>query len=167
MSEITNYPWKSIALDGQKIIDLIAACRRENVPYKLGGKAPSLSAPPEKLKSGIDCSGFVRWAVWQASPSDKRVVMPDGSWHQGEWAAKQGFKVSSSESCLLKDGRIRLAYWLNAKGISHIALVLNGKTLESHGGKGPNSRAWSLKTTWMRAAKVWALDAETNDMEVA
>jgi cell wall-associated NlpC family hydrolase len=162
----SDYPWKSISLDGRKIRELVAACRANGVPYKLGGKARSLTATPASLKGGIDCSGFVRWAVWQASPPDARVTMPDGSWHQAAWAEKEGFKESTVEACLLRDGRIRLAYWANRSGVSHVILVLNGKTLESHGAKGPNRRTWDLRVGWMKRSKVWCLDMDSDDAKV-
>ena len=154
--------WKVLPVDEKKLRECVAACRRAGVRYGLGSKAPTLSAEPGKHFSRIDCSGFVRWAIYKAT--DGTVIMPDGSWFQAAWARKQGFKESTSESCLLKDGRVRLAYWKNKQsaGISHIALVLNGKTLESHGSRGPNRRAWSLETGWMRDAEVWVLEMDTD-----
>ncbi|MBC7808847.1 MAG: C40 family peptidase [Akkermansiaceae bacterium] len=138
----------------RKLRACVAACRKVGVRYGLGAKASKLSATPGTPFTRIDCSGFVRWAVYMASGGE--VIMPDGSWFQEELARKQGFKKSTSESCLLKDGRVRLAYWKNKDqgGISHIALVLNGKTLESHDSRGPNRRTWSLDTGWMRDAEV-------------
>lgn len=154
--------WKVLPVEERALRECVARCRRANVKYGLGSKAPRMSAEPGKDFARIDCSGFVRWAIWQASPADDRVTMPDGSWHQGQWAEKQGFKQSDSKACLLKDGRVRLAYWRNPSGVSHIALVLNGKTLESHGSRGPNRRTWDLDVTWMRDAKVWVLETDTD-----
>lgn len=171
MSETTPaappaYPWKTVSLDDRKIRELVAACRAAKIPYKLGGKARSLTAKPESLRGGIDCSGFVRLAVYQASPPDARVIMPDGSYFQAEWLDKQGFKKSTVEAGLLRDGRVRVAYFQNRGGISHIVLLLNGKTLESHGSKGPNRRTWDLRVGWMKKSRVWVLDIAGDDVNV-
>ena len=41
--------------------------------------------------------------------------------------------------------------------IGHVVLVHNGKTLESHGGVGPNARPWT-GTGWQAKASVYLLD---------
>ena len=156
---------KTISIDGEKLIACMEKCQAANVTYGLGSKAPSLSASPGKSFKRIDCSGFVRWAVYQASPVGARCVMPDGSVNQADWADAQGFKKSTVDACLLKDGRIRLAQWKNAGGVGHICLVLNGETLESHGAKGPDRRPWSLGVGWMAACHVWVLDMAQDDLE--
>ena len=157
---------KSIALDGEKLIACVEKCQTAGVGYGLGSKAPSLSSEPGKDFKRIDCSGFVRWAVYQASPASARCVMPDGSSVQADWADAQGFKVSTVDACLLHDGRVRLARWNNKVGVGHIVLVMNGRTIESHGGKGPDRRVWSLDVGWMAACRVWVLDMAKDDVDV-
>ena len=59
----------------------------------------------------------------------------------------------------LEDGKIRIVFLRpqdTSSRIGHVALVHNGKTLESHGGVGPNSRAWT-NTGWQAKAFVYIL----------
>ena len=154
---------KPVPLDGEKLIALVEKCQAAGVSYGLGKKAPSLSSTPGKDFKRIDCSGFVRLAVYQASPADARCIMPDGSVVQADWADAQGFKQSTPDACLLKDGRVRLAQWRNPSGVGHIVLVLNGRTIESCGSRGPCRREWSLSTGWMASCRVWVMDIATDD----
>jgi hypothetical protein len=52
----------------------------------------------------MDCSDWIRRLVYQIS----ELVIPDGSWNQGELFKKQGFKVSTMDACKLKDGALRV-----------------------------------------------------------
>ena len=154
--------WTEIAVDERKMREMVSLARKAGMTYKLGAKAPSLSCVPgQNGWMHCDCSGWVRASIYQATTG--KVVMPDGSFFQAEWARKQGFKKSTSDACLLHDGRVRLAYWHNSGGISHIMLVLNGKTLESCGSKGPTRRTWSMDTNFMRDSEVWVLEMDQDE----
>lgn len=151
--------YTSTPLDEQVLRDCVARCRTKHVSYGLGSKAPSLTALPGKDFLRIDCSGFVRWAVYQASYN--KLKMPDGSVVQHDWVRKQGYKVSDIASGKLKDGRVRIAFMSPADGggVGHVALILNGWTLESHGGGGPNRREWT-GAGWQSTAKVYVLEMD-------
>ena len=84
--------------------------------------------------------------------------MPDGSWHQQEWADAKGFKHSLVAAGALEDGRVRLACMkpLRSGGIGHICLVHNGRTIESRSKTGPDRRAWT-GLGWQSRCRVWVL----------
>jgi hypothetical protein len=111
------------------------------VDYELGAKADPLSLQAGQFDS-IDCSGFVRWAIYHAT--DHQLVIPDGSYNQHAWVQEQGFKPSVFEDGFLKDGAIRIAF-LNPQdggGVGHVMFINYGETCESHGGHGPDFRGW-------------------------
>lgn len=136
------------------------AAKMSNCKYSLGAKAPA-----DYFKSGtgvqikdikqIDCSGFVRLMIYKACG----VLIPDGSWYQGKWFEDQGFKVSTTEACKLKDGVLRLL-WMTptqGSGTGHIAFCLDGRTYESYGGKGVGSRLFSGLSKFQKVSKVFVV----------
>jgi len=50
-----------------------------------------------------------------------------------------------------------------SSGIGHVVLIHNGRTLESHGGVGPDSRPWN-RTGWQAKATVYLLDPSSDDL---
>ena len=134
------------------LLSALAACQFRGVAYGLGSKAPE-SQPPQPQFSvkpnfrRIDCSGFVRWALWVATKG--AVLLPDGSYVQNDWCAARGFKHGDYKTygnTALHDGHLRLCFHKpggrGGDSIGHVWLVLNGKTLESFGGHGPGARDW-------------------------
>lgn len=135
---------KSLWIDRDKLLALVGELTAGHVSYGLGSKA-SLTTEPKDVKK-IDCSGFVRYLLYKAT--DGQVKMPDGSWHQNKWCDDNGFaKVDYAAEAGLNDSWLRLGYFPKKKGMAagHIWFVLNGQTIESHGGKGPNRREWDTK----------------------
>jgi hypothetical protein len=64
-----------------------------------------------------------------------------------------------------QDGGIRIAFLAPANsphGIGHVVLLHNAMTLESHGGVGPDSRAWT-GTDWQASAVLYVLDPRPID----
>ncbi len=123
------------------LLAALAACQFRGVRYGLGSKAPEpLSA--KVCFRRIDCSGFVRWALWVATKG--AVLLPDGSYVQNDWCAAMGFKRTDYSNCTLHDGHVRLCFHKpNGHGgdsMGHVWICLNGKTLESFGGHGPGQR---------------------------
>lgn len=151
-----DYPWHLIHLDRAALIACVTRCKAVGVKYGLGNKAPSLSSEPGRDFKAIDCSGFVRWAIYQAS--SHAVQFPDGSVVQHDWVTAQNFKISDVESGTLHDNRVRIAFLSPAAGggVGHVALILNGTTLESHGGIGPDRRAWTGEG-WQAKTSVYVL----------
>ena len=148
-----SYPWPHVSLDVPKMITLEQSCRSAGIRYGLGSKAPSLSAKPGSF-TRIDCSGFVRWVVYQAAG----VTMPDGSVNQRDWIENNGFKRSDVDSGALLDGAVRIAFLSpqDGGGIGHVVLIHGGQTCESHGGVGPDRRPWT-GAGWQRHAHVFVL----------
>lgn len=149
------FPWPTVPFDVPLLLLLSQKTTLEGNQYRLGGKAPSLESDSATVaRVGIDCSGYVRWIVYRASG----VAMPDGSWHQAAWADRQGFKTTTVEAGGLKDGRVRLAYMkpLSEGGVGHIALVLDGQTIESSGKRGPGRRPWTGQG-WQSRCRLWVL----------
>jgi cell wall-associated NlpC family hydrolase len=152
-----SYPWPTLDLDVGLLLLLSERTTREGNQYRLGGKAPSLDADSSVIgRIGIDCSGFVRWILYRAT--DNRLVIPDGSWHQREWAESVGFKESTVLAGSATDNRVRLAYMkpLSSGGIGHIALVHNALTIESSGKRGPGRRPWD-GNGWQKRCRLWVL----------
>lgn len=111
-----------------------------HISYRLGAKA-RLDAEPSTI-THLDCSGFVRYLLYQAS--DKSLLLPDGSWIQREWCQKQKLEPVNYATAAECDGWLRIAF-IDPKPnkAGHVWLIRNGQTLESHGRRiGPNQRPW-------------------------
>ena len=150
----------TIDLDWTKVEAFLTACRTSNprVRYGLGAKIPSDSAMPGSGFTKVDCSGFVRAAV-RRSTNPKFTAFPDGSVTQHDWIKAKGFERGTIADAKLTDGKIRIAFLAPQdvpSRIGHVVLIRNGKTVESHGGVGPDSRAFD-GTGWQAKAKVYLL----------
>ncbi len=122
-----------------------------------GAKVPFHGATPGRDFRTVDCSGFVREAIWRAT--NPRLNFKDGSVVQHDWIRTQGFTKGTPEAAMLHDGVVRIAFLRpqnSPSRIGHVALVHNGQTLESHGGVGPDSRTWT-KSGWQAKAFVYVL----------
>lgn len=133
------------------------------IGYKLGAKI-ALSVSPDHLAgvSLADCSGFCRWIVYRAS--DKKIIMPDGSWNQRVWCGAQGWHRLARYSDVglpeVKQDESRLfigfmkPVMLGKKQIKagHVWMISAGKTYESRGGKGVSSRAWNSPVLRLRCS---------------
>ncbi len=134
------------------LLSALAACQFRGVSYGLGSKAPEPFSAKVCFRR-IDCSGFVRWALWVATRG--AVLLPDGSYLQNDWCAAQGFKHADSAAyanTALHDGHVRLCFHKpggrGGDGIGHVWLVYGdgsgeAMTLESYGGHGPGRRPWN------------------------
>jgi len=110
------------------------------VPYVFGGKAPSLTCDSSETKKGIDCSGESRWLV--ARCTDQKVILPDGSDAQHEWAKANLREVKYRDAInpAYWNGRLFVAFE-SPHPIGHVWLFNEGHTLESYGHHGPGSRS--------------------------
>jgi cell wall-associated NlpC family hydrolase len=150
----TAYPWPKIPVDFAKLSLAFNRLKALGFTYQLGAKIDP-SKLPVTAKS-VDCSGFVRFAIWQCSG----IYIPDGSVNQHDWVKLNKFKVSDQASALLNDGVLRIAFLspVDGGGTGHVVLILNGKTMESHGGKGVDSRAWDVEAhPWMAKCVIYVL----------
>jgi subtilisin family serine protease len=114
------------------------------VTYGLGAKVPFLGAVPGRDFTKVDCSGFVREAIRLST--NPRVPFPDGSVVQHDWVKAHQFERSTVDDGADDDGVVRIAFLSphdSPQGIGHVMLLSGGKTLESHGGTGPDSRIWA------------------------
>jgi len=117
---------------------------KKRVKYVYGAKASSLSMDSHDI-TGIDCSGWTRYALAKATGG--QLVLPDGSQVQLAWAENSLHKLDKySDVLYAKDdpNRLFIAFLRvtpNRK-IGHVWLVHQGMTLESHGGVGVDSRPW-------------------------
>ena len=150
----------TMPLDHAILTAFLNACMpsKPRVTYKLGKKVPHHGAVPGLDFTQIDCSGFVREAIRLAT--DPMVKFPDGSVVQREWVQRWNYAAGSVDDGNKTDGRVRIAFLRpqdSEKGVGHVVLLLNGRTLESHGGVGPDSQAWN-KLSWRRHALVYLLD---------
>ncbi len=129
-------------IDRNKLID---AMKRSDgvVKYRLGAK-PRLDSVPGKGFKTSDCSGFVRWILYWSTTG--RVTIPLGSWHQNEWFRNHKYPVCPYSDCAKADSVLRIAFIFGDGGkVGHVWLVINGRTIESYGGKGFGRRAWNTR----------------------
>jgi hypothetical protein len=127
------------------------------VRYGLGAKVPFHGAVPGQDFKAVDCSGFVREAIWRATSPHQGF--PDGSVVQHDWIRDRNFERSTPDAALQQDGVIRIAFLRpqdSPNHIGHVVLIHNARTLESHGGVGPDSRAWT-KAGWQGKTFVYVL----------
>lgn len=153
------------AVSPQLLLDITAArgfldsCMTSSprVKYGLGAKIRPHGAVPGTGFKKVDCSGFVRETIWRATTPN--FNFPDGSVVQHEFIRQKGYLRVTRTDASLQDGKIRIAFYRpqdSPSRIGHVVLVHNGKTLESHGGVGPNSRDWT-NTGWQKKAFVYML----------
>lgn len=148
-----------LRIDKDAALAFLQACTTSHprVSYGLGAKVQPHGAAPGTGFSKVDCSGFVRELIWRATTP--HFEFKDGSVVQHEWVRTQGFQTSSVEDGKETDGLIRIVFLspqASGEGIGHVALILNGKTLESHGGTGPDSRPWT-GAGWQARTSVFIL----------
>lgn len=153
--------WTTITQDVEQILDFLAECQDAGVTYGLGAKVPRHGAKPGTDFTKIDCSGFVREAIWRGTPEGQEPVkFPDGSVVQNDWMNAGGFRRAENDDGFLSDNVLRISFLRPADGlnkIGHVALIHMGQTIESHGGKGPNRREWT-GTGWQAKANLYVLD---------
>ncbi len=134
-----------------------------HVKYALGGKVGDLSKPPSQVTE-IDCSGFVRYVMYQVFHIRTHA---GGSWWQNKHFEEGGFEqVDYATEASKTDNCLRLGYYPGVRKngerikIGHIWFVLNGETIESYSGgvkHGPGRRAWNtpgLKSSVKKCYKV-------------
>lgn len=155
------FAWPRLPVDIALLKTLSDRTVQPGNQYEFGGKVDLDADSAEVRAEGVDCSGYVRWLIHRAT--NGAVTMPDGSWVQHEWVQEAGFKPSTIASAQLLDGYLRIAFMSPRRGggIGHVALILDGQTMESHGGAGPNRRKWA-GTGWQAKTKVYVLAAPTN-----
>lgn len=142
-----------------------------HIKYKLGAKAPSLIADTTDYRflDGIDCSGFVRYAL--AKASDQKVILPDGSFNQLSWAQNQGLhKLDNYKDVVYGDPTRLFLCFIKAadtkEGIGHVWLVHKSsdkdipRTMESYGGCGVGSRPWFASPLRHRCHYAYELPTE-------
>jgi chitosanase len=136
----------TLKLDMVRVRAFLQACETSTprVTYGLGKKVPFLGAVPGRDFTKIDCSGFVREALRLAT--NPPLAFPDGSVNQHDWIRAHGFTRSTVSAALQSDGTVRIAFLRpqdTSSHIGHVVLIAGARTFESHGGVGPDSRAWT------------------------
>jgi chitosanase len=153
----------TLELDMARVRAFLKACETSTprVTYGLGKKVPRLGAVPGRDFTKVDCSGFIRQALRLATTPP--VAFPDGSVNQHDWVRAHGFAKSSVSAALHSDGLVRIAFLRpqdTSSHIGHVVLIAGAKTLESHGGVGPDSRAWT-GAGWQARTFVYILAPDT------
>lgn len=155
-------------IDLKKLEQLHAQCERRGIGYGLGAKVAHLSDTPDKFQR-VDCSGYVRWILFQAT--DGALVLPDGSQNQREWAEANLHEVRYADAAAYMTGKRLFICFIrpshNGCGeVGHVWLLRDGdegigvhaETVESHGGHGPNSRAWNTGVLLREAYSCFELE---------
>lgn len=150
-----------VEIDRHKLVEAMTPVLGK-AKYGLGRKWAIDAQPAQLIGKPVDCSGFVRWLLHQASGG--QVTMPDGSWHQRNWCHDQGFADVNYAEASKCDSRLRIAFMLPEMNHSgeqlrpgHVWLIISGKTIESCGGKGPTRRAWNTPTLYTNADACFVL----------
>ena len=149
-------------IDIRKAAAFLTACMTSHprVTYRLGAKVPFLRAVPGVDFTKVDCSGFIREAIREATSPMTRF--PDGSVVQHDWILSKGFRKSTIAAAKAQDHKVRIAFLRQEDShdhIGHVVLIYNASTLESHGGVGPDARAWT-GAGWQADAHVYELSAD-------
>jgi hypothetical protein len=147
-----------LVIDIAKAHAFLTACMTSTprVRYGLGAKAKPGAVPGRDFQA-IDCSGFVRETIRRST--DLGNTFPDGSVVQHDWVKGHDFVEEDRSVGTMQDGVVRIAFLDphdSGEGIGHVVLLHNGKTLESHGGGGPDERNWTVQG-WQAKASVYRL----------
>ena len=156
-------PAAVMPLSIKKAQDLLAACETSSprITYKYDSKVPFVGAIPGKDFTTLDCSGFMYDLI--RTSTTPVVDFPDGSAVQHQWVSRNGYKSSSVLDGLMHDDVVRIAFLPpgeSTDAIGHVAMIYNGKTIECHGGVGPDSRPWT-GTGWQAKTDVYELTGPT------
>jgi hypothetical protein len=150
-----------INIQREYLLELCAALMDGHIKYGMGAKARSLNADPADIKA-IDCSGFTRYLLYRAT--DGQVNMVDGSDEQNAWCKRRHLRSETyTHVAGLMDGHLRIAFiprvYKDGKvaRAGHVWLVMDGKTLESHGSKGPSRRIWNTPVLTARVKTCYVL----------
>lgn len=138
---------------------VFARLAHRGIPYRLGGKIPLDSDTSDpRIARGVDCSGFTRYAL--AKATNGALVIPDGSWNQHDWCRKQALHrlAQYSDVTQADPSRLFIAFINTEPGrVGHVWLIHRAQTsgidwkeippttLESHGGRGVDSRPWNTR----------------------
>jgi hypothetical protein len=149
----------TLQVDLARVQKFLRDCETSNprVKYGLGAKVPFHGAVPGKDFKKIDCSGFVREAIRLAT--NPSVPFPDGSVVQHDWVRNKGFQHGTVADGKLNDNILRIAFLRpqdSPSHIGHVVLLSRGRTMESHGGVGPDSRSWTGQG-WQAKTSVYVL----------
>ncbi len=113
------------------------------VRYKFGAK---FSNPRELHPIGhyVDCSGYIQWLVYQGS--DGQLLLPDGSVNQHAEILRLGFPIRDYGAALRDTtGAVFINFFRPSVRLAgHVWLLSGGRTMESHFGKGIDSRSGKL-----------------------
>jgi len=142
-----------------KIPALTSALIAAGCKYQLGAKADPLDSQPALIHA-LDCSGFVRWAVFHASmaqPGQAPLDLPDGSVQQHDWS-RAALAPDANDSGRQDDGILRIAFLAPSPDgePGHVMLIQNGLTCECYGHHGPGRRTWD-SLPFMRTCEVYRL----------
>lgn len=121
-----------------------ALMKNGHIKYHLGSK-PALHAKPENITVS-DCSGFVRYLMYNVTGGDMDIDKRGGTYWQEEWCKEQKLDKVEYSTAASNDGWLRIAFIHGSKGhVGHVWLILAGKTIECHGGVGADRRDWDTK----------------------
>ena len=154
-----SFAWPTLDID----LDLLRTLHKRVVKggdqYGLGDKVPITADSSYVRDEDVDCSGYVRWLLHRAT--GEVFDIKDGSYIQHDFVKDIGFKKSTVANGTIKDGVLRIAFLPPGRvgKIGHVSLILNGYTLESHSGTGPDSRLWDVNRRWMSNCDVYVLTA--------
>lgn len=156
-----SFAFPTLSVDLDLLRTLHSRMVVEGDQYGFGDKIPITADSSEVRGKDVDCSGYVRWLLHQAS--GEQFDIGDGSWLQHDLIEGLGCKRSTVQAANLKDGALRIAFLapgaLGKGKPGHVALVLNDQTMESHSGTGPDSRPWDSAKRWMSLCRVYVLTA--------
>jgi len=141
------------------------------IPYKLGGKIPlDADTSDPRIADGVDCSGFVRYALYKATSGG--LDMGDGSVEQHDWCRKAGLhKLAKYADVTQADPSRLFIAFIEPDPVGHVWLIHRAQsadgqaqqeapsTMESHGHHGVGSRPWNTRILLTEVAECFELPA--------
>lgn len=131
------------AISINTLMEIFRRLLNNGVYYSLGAKASSLTCDSHSIQA-LDCSGFTRYTA--AKASDQKFILPDGSQNQHEFCHGKFEKCSYRDAAIQKNPDKLFICFISPtpeREIGHVWFLHKGITVESHGGKGVDSRAWN------------------------
>ncbi len=136
--------------------------KARSVLYLWGGKAHPLDADSSTITE-LDCSGFVQYVI--AKATDQKLILPEGSVDQHNWCDARGLRQLSrySDVQYARDDPNRLFIAFiepHGKRAGHVWLVCAGKSMESRGVVGVDSRKWNTPVLLGNACAAYEVGAK-------
>lgn len=138
----TMHEHPQTACDLAKLLKLSADTVTAGNDHEFGAIVDLDHSAAHVAREDVDAPSYLRWLLYKAS--GEVLKLPKSIEEQRHWAQSIGFEPGVPADCHKEDGFLRIAFRdASEEWREHVTLVLNGQTLESRYGHGPDSREWT------------------------